>query len=798
MWRRSVNLLAHASCAAVLTFVASAWAGAEDGELARAPGARRGATSPESEKLMPLEVFINKARGGQWVLLERDGVLFAPVEAFDEWRLARQPGVTGVDYRGQQWLPLNTIPGYEAKFNYADQSVALSFSPRAFEATHLRQQAAIRPKLTPASPALFVNYDLSYTGAAYRGASSDQQLGALTEFGLSGNSGVLTSSFVGQNITGSSNLQAPSWRRLETTYTRDFLDSGVTLQAGDATTRPGPWGRPVYFGGIQVGTNFGLTPGFISQPIPILQGTSTAPSTVELYVNDVLRQTSTVPSGPFTIDNFPLLTSSGDARMVVRDALGRETVIDQPFFTSTSLLEEGLSDWSASAGAARLNLGTQNSAYGQRFVSGMVRHGFSKQLTVNTQAEIGQDTRDGGLGVSYALPWQMLGQVAASTSSDKAAGSGRNWLVALQHMDLHHNFSASLQRATIDFRQIAMGPNFLPYREQLSANYSYTLQDNTGSLAAGVARIATYTTGSITTWSGNYSTRIARNGALTYSVARITGITPGFSVGVSLLLPLDSDTNLTSNLTHKNGYDDGYVSASKNLGNDNGTGWRALSGSRGGRNYAEAGLYYQSDEGLLTADATASRDQQVVRLGARGGMVMMDGHGFMTRRVQDSFALVEVPGYEGVGIHFQNTVWTHTDKNGIALLPRLLPYQRNSIQLDPGELPIGAELDSIEQVVTPAARTGVKVVFPVRSGQSALIHIVMRDGQDAPAGSVVTVEGDAEVFYVARRGEAFITGMKQDNILHMTYSDRSCSFRIKLPPANPASIPRVGPVTCNP
>jgi outer membrane usher protein len=808
MWPRFRNLLAHAMCAVTAAMLpAAAWADDDAprradpaASAASAASAAPAANPPTRDRLMPLQVFINNAPGGQWVLLDRNGALFAPEEAFDEWRLTRQPGIPPVQYRGQSWLPLATVSGYDAKFNYADQSVQLTFSPSAFEATHLRQQAAIRPQLTPATPAVFVNYDVSYTDSAYRNAPGDRQLGALTELGISGNAGVLTSSFVGQNLTASSQMQPRSFTRLETTFTRDYLDSDVTFKAGDSTTRRGLWGRPVYFGGIQLGTNFGLTPGFISQPIPILQGTSTAPSTVELYVNDVLRQTSAVPTGPFTIADFPLLTSSGDARMVVVDALGRQTVIDQPFFTHPSLLEEGLSDWSMEAGAARLNLGTQDFAYGQRFTSGMVRHGFSKSLTVDTQAEIGEQTRDGGVGVSYALPFlMMLGQAAASASDDRTAGQGYDWLVGLHRADLRHNFSATLERATIAYRQIAMGPGFLPYREQLSSNYSYTLQDNSGSLAAGVARIATYTAGTITTWSGNYSTRVAGNGSLTYSVASIVGSTHGFSIGVSALMPLDRMTNLTGGVTHKNGgYNEGYVGASKNLGNDDGTGWRALAGNRSGQNYSEAGYYYQSDKGLLTSDAHASTNQQVVRLGAQGGIVMMDGHAFMTRRVQDSFALVEVPGYDGIGVHFQNTVWAHTDKDGIALLPRLLPYQRNSIQLDPSELPIGAELDNIEQVVVPAQRTGVKVVFPVRGGQGALIHIVMPGGEDAPPGSALTLEGDAEVFYVARRGEAFVTGMKRDNILHMTFSDKSCSFKVSLPPANPDSIPRVGPVTCNP
>jgi outer membrane usher protein len=80
--------------------------------------------------------------------------------------------------------------------------------------------------------------------------------------------------------------------------------------------------------------------------------------------------------------------------------------------------------------------------------------------------------------------------------------------------------------------------------------------------------------------------------------------------------------------------------------------------------------------------------------------------------VQDSFAIVEVPGYANVGVGFQGSTLTRTDEKGVALLPRLLPFQRNSVRLDPTELPISAELDSIEQEAVPALRGAVKITFP--------------------------------------------------------------------------------------
>ena len=105
-------------------------------------------------------------------------------------------------------------------------------------------------------------------------------------------------------------------------------------------------------------------------------------------MNDVLRQTSNVQAGPFVVDDLTALTRSGVARMVVRDSLGRETVIVQPFFTHVRLLEKGLSDWSLDAGAQRFGIGTAAEAYGTRFASGIYRYGASKTFTLECAAQL--------------------------------------------------------------------------------------------------------------------------------------------------------------------------------------------------------------------------------------------------------------------------------------------------------------------------------------------------------------------------------------------------------------------------
>ena len=274
------------------------------------------APSASQDKVFPLDVTVNGAKGGTWVFIERNGVLYAPRDAFDEWRLQFKTDVKPIDFKGEPYWPLAAVPGFKAKIDYGTQSATLLFDPQSFTALKLEKEIVKRPVVSAPLPSAFFNYDFNYTGTALRGAPTVNDVGMLTEVGVTGAWGVLTSSQVARHITsGVEDDQQRPFLRLETTLTHDFPESNRTLRIGDATTRSGAWGRNVYFGGVQFGTNFALTPGFISQPIPSLRGLSTAPSTVELYVNDVLRQTSTVPTGPFAIDNFPIVSGSGEARV---------------------------------------------------------------------------------------------------------------------------------------------------------------------------------------------------------------------------------------------------------------------------------------------------------------------------------------------------------------------------------------------------------------------------------------------------------------------------------------------------
>ena len=162
----------------------------------------------------------------------------------------------------------------------------------------------------------------------------------------------------------------------------------------------------------------------LTSPRPEISGESALPSTVELYVDNLLRMRREVPSGPFTIQDLPVLNGQGDARLVVRDILGREQVITQPFFTSSRLLKQGLQNYSYELGFVRRNFGIDSNNYGRLMAVGTHRLGFTKQFTGEIHGELLGNQQSVGLGGVLLSPFGgvLSGSLAMSHSKKGVGG----------------------------------------------------------------------------------------------------------------------------------------------------------------------------------------------------------------------------------------------------------------------------------------------------------------------------------------------------------------------------------------
>ena len=115
----------------------------------------------------------------------------------------------------------------------------------------------------------------------------------------------------------------------------------------------------------------------------------------------------------------PSITGTGELQVVVTDALGRQQVISQPYYSGSTLLRAGLNEYSFEVGAIREDYGLESFAYGDPFAAGTFRRGITDTFTAEVHAET---QVDGASALGLDTAWQVgtLGVVTATA----AAGRG--------------------------------------------------------------------------------------------------------------------------------------------------------------------------------------------------------------------------------------------------------------------------------------------------------------------------------------------------------------------------------------
>src|SRR3989454_2797067 len=324
--------------------------------------------APQRVTELLLQVDVNWQRLDEAVLVLRreDGTLLIAGEDLDRWRL-RRPSTPPYEHEGRLFYPSSDLPRLKLRLDERTQTLTMSADPQAFAGTVQAVTGERYPPPVLPQPGGFFNYTLSGTRI-----QDTTTRNGLFEAGFFGQHGVFTSSALASDLT-----RSQGWLRLDSTYAVDYPAELVSVRLGDTITRPGTWGRAVRIGGAQYGTNFNTQPGFIRSPVLQAAGAAVLPSTRDRFMKNALVPRSAVPPGPFSIQNIPVVTGSGEVRLVVRDLLGREQVITQPFYSSATLLKQGLADYPCEVGAIRNNFAVESNDYGQAVGAATYRRGIT-------------------------------------------------------------------------------------------------------------------------------------------------------------------------------------------------------------------------------------------------------------------------------------------------------------------------------------------------------------------------------------------------------------------------------------
>jgi outer membrane usher protein len=744
-----------------------------------------GAPEPFAETLV--ELRINDQPDTHTLIVRRDADGTLLLRAADLATLRLKPPSQGMlQVNGERFYRLGRDMGATVVFDEGTQSGQVTLPPQAFLPTKRQPRGPDTPQAERAAPGAFLNYDVF---AQRDGASN--QAGGFFELGLFGGRGVLTNTLLARHDDADRGAT-----RLDTTWTRDFPDRLATLRVGDSITTPGSWGRAVRFAGVQFGTNFSTQPMLVTTPLLAAHGEALVPSTVDVFVNNRPVASEQVPPGPFTIDRLPVLTGAGQLQVVVTDALGRQQVIVQPYYSGSALLRPDLQEYAFELGSLRQDYSTRSFAYGDLLGSATWRRGLSDTLTVGARGEF---QANGVFAAGTEAAWQagrvgvLTGQLAAGGSDD---GTGFLAGLGLERSGNRVNAFASTQFASRDFMQVGLGGLEKRPRDRTFAGLGFDLQQY-GSVQFAYGLQGFHDASSVQTLGLSYALTLGRLGyfglyashAMADDAETTLLATWTMSLGerrtVSTAIQQSSgDTSVDSGLS-------AFATLQQDLPTDRGLGYRV---SLSSDQQQDASLGYSGRAGLATLDVAQRGDSTGVRLGATGAVALTTAGLMPTRRLDQSFAVVQVADYEGLTVFRDNQPIGRTDAHGRVLVPSLRAYERNEISIDPVEVPMDGAIGARMIPVTPAYRSGTVVQFPVRRAYAATMRLVQDDGQPVPAGASATL-GGAGAFPVAMNGMLYVEGLEQAARVQVSWNGGQCSVALRRP-AGKDPVPDLGTVRC--
>jgi outer membrane usher protein len=569
---------------------------------------------------------------------------------------------------------------------------------------------------------------------------------------------------------------------------------------GDGFARTGPLGGDAWMGGITVAREFGIEPYFVTHPSLSLAAPVAIPSTVEIHINGRLVGQEQVAPGRLDLRNLPLTVGRNDARIVVRDAFGNASEISTSYYLSSSVLSRGLHDYQYSLGFRRDALGLSSWGYKELVALARHRYGVSDTLTLGGRAEAASGLFSLGPSASLRLP---VGDVeGAGGFSAGHEGRGAAGLAAYTYSGRTIGAGASILAAHAAYATVNAPPrDDRPALEvsafggvTIGARTSLTAQHTRGRLHGGTSRARS----SLLT-----SLRLTRRLQLTASAAYVRGTTgsgPEAFVGLSAIV--GRTTTMVSAARDRAGTSAG-VETQQPLPVGVGYGYyaRAETGTPGS---AAGAFRYQGRFGRYELRRDVFGGQGTTSASVAGSVVAIGGDVYASRPVQQSFALVRVPGVAGVRGFASNQEVGRTNKSGNLLVPDLQPYYGNLLNISDTDIPLDYSIGGVRKTIAPPYRGGALVVFPVqpirRVTGSIQIGVapagrVPRDGElsvtpagaDAPVTSPVGADG---AFYFENLPPGRHPAVVRD-------SSGSCAFVIEVP-ASIDPLTDLGTVRCRP
>lgn len=595
------------------------------------------------------------------------------------------------------------------------------------------------------------------------------------------------------------------WQHINTWLERDITALRSRLTLGDSYTN-GDIFDGINFRGAQLASDDNMLPDSQKGFAPVIHGIARGTAQVSIKQNGYEIYHSTVPPGPFTINDLYAAGNGGDLQVTIKEADGSSQRFTVPYSSVPVLQRQGHTRYALTAGKYRSGNELQDDP---TFFQSTLMHGLAAGWTLYGGSQLADRYRAFNFGVG-----KNMGELGAMSVDITQANATLPDDSRQQGQSVRFLYNKSLSELgtniqLVGYRYSTRGYfNFADTTYQRMSGHSVVTEDgpvyvkpkftdyyNLAYSKRGKVQV------SITQQLGRTATLYLSGSQQTYWG---TGnVDEQFQAGLNTAVD-DINWTLSYSLT-KNAWQDGRdqmlavnvnIPFSHWLRSDSQSAWRhasasySMSNDLNGRMSNLAGLYgtllednnlsYNVQTGYASGGEGSSGSTGYAALNYRGGYgnanvgyshsdgikqlyygmsggVLAHADGVtLSQPLNDTAVLVSAPGAKGTKV--ENQTGVRTDWRGYAVLPYATEYRENRVALDTNTLADNVDLDDAVVSVVPTHGAIVRAEFKAHVGMKLLMTLI-HNGKPVPFGAMVTSAGNQNASIVADNGLVYLSGM---------------------------------------
>ncbi len=556
----------------------------------------------------------------------------------------------------------------------------------------------------------------------------------------------------------------------------------------------------INFRGAQLASDDNMLPDSQKGFAPVIHGIARGTAQVSVKQNGYEIYQSTVPPGPFTINDLYSAGNGGDLQVTIKEADGSSQVFTVPYSSVPVLQRESHTRYAVTAGEYRSGNDRQDKP---KFFQSTVMRGLPAGWTLYGGTQLADRYRAFNLGVG-----KNMGELGALSLDITQANATLPDDSEHQGQSVRFLYNKSLTDTGTNIQLVQMKPKFTDYYnlaynkrgkiqlsvtqqlgrtatlylsgshqtywgtssadQQLQAGLNAAVDDINWTLSYSLTKnawqqgrdqmLALNISIPFSHWMRSDSTSAWRNGNASYSMSNdLNGRTTSLAGLYGTLL---EDNNLSYSM--QTGY------AGGGDGNSGGTGYAALN-YRGG--YGNANVGYSRSDGI-----------KQLYYGLSGGVLAHADGITLSQPMNDTVVLIKAPGADGVKV--ENQTGVRTDWRGYAVLPYATEYRENRVALDTNTLANNVDLDDAVVSIVPTHGAIARAEFKASVGMKLLMTLT-HNGKPVPFGAIAAAVDSQTSSIVADNGQVYLSGMPLAGKVRAKWGEgpnASCEASYILPP----------------